>query len=66
MVKNRIKSELIVFSNCSTIELIEKLTTQFENFYEINIEVQKHDEVLNRYKITFFHDLWLDTTKLKK
>lgn len=65
-----VKSELIFDSNCSTIEIITKLKEQFEDFREISIEITKNGYSKFgypfNYKIIFYHDLYLDTTKIEQ
>ena len=67
--KQTIKSELIFDSNCSTIEIITKLKEQFEEFREISIEITENEYSKFgypfKYKIIFYHDLFLDTTKIE-
>lgn len=69
MVKITIKSEIIFDSNCSTIEVIEKLKKQFEDFREISIEITENQYSKIgypfNYKVVFYHDFWVDLTKFE-
>jgi len=69
MVKRTIKSEIIFDSNCSTIEVIEKLKNQFDDFREIYIEIKENEYSKFgypfNYKVVFYHDSWVDLTKIE-
>jgi hypothetical protein len=69
MVKRTIKSEIFFDSNCSTIEVIEKLKKQFEDFREIYIEIKENEYSKFgypfNYKVVFYHDFWVDLTKIE-
>lgn len=67
MIKQTIKSEIDFDSNCSAVEILKKLQEQFENFSEISIE-KKQNEYSKfgypfKYKVIFYHDVWVDLTK---
>jgi hypothetical protein len=66
--KKTIKSELIFDSDLNTIEVITKLKEQFENFKEKSVDIEdnvyyKHGLPF-KYKIVFYHDLFLETIKI--
>jgi|688.fasta_scaffold2273303_2 hypothetical protein len=69
MIKHNIKCELIFDSNCNVTEILEKLREQFENFNLCMIEIEqkpysKYGYPL-KYKVVFYHDVWLDLTKFE-
>jgi hypothetical protein len=69
MIKHTIKSELLFDSNCNTVEVLKKLNKQFENFTECIIEIEKKPYSKYgyplKYKVVFYHDVWLDLTKFE-